>query len=85
MILNDIFTLPTSRPDLEVCTKFGTPGVFAGPIMCPAFCSVLFLSSDRSRHPPRPCCKALRFGFRLPSTSGMECTTAPRDAAAVAR
>lgn len=31
MILNDIFTLPTSRPDLEVCTKFGTPGVFAGP------------------------------------------------------
>ena len=31
MILNDIFTLPTSRPDLEVCTKFGAPGVFAGP------------------------------------------------------
>jgi hypothetical protein len=31
MILNDIFMLPTSRPDLEVCTKFGTPGVFAGP------------------------------------------------------
>ena len=25
-------------------------------------CSVLFLNSDRSRHPPRPCCKALRFG-----------------------
>ena len=22
-------------------------------------CSVLFLNSDRSRHPPRPCCKAL--------------------------
>ena len=31
MILNDIFTLPTSRPDLEACTKFGTPGAFAGP------------------------------------------------------
>ena len=24
MILNDIFMLPSSRPDLEVCTKFGT-------------------------------------------------------------
>ena len=31
MTLNDLFTLPTSRPDLEACTKFGTSGVFAGP------------------------------------------------------
>ena len=38
-------------------------------------CSVLFLNSDRSRHPPRLCYKALRVGFRLSSTSGMECTT----------
>jgi hypothetical protein len=40
------------------------------------FCSVLFLNSDRSRHPPHPCFKVLRLGFlprraRLPSTSGM--------------
>jgi hypothetical protein len=31
----------------------------------PLFC-VLFLNSDRSRHPPRPCCKALRFGSCAP-------------------
>ena len=30
------------------------------------FCSVLFLNSDRSRHPPRLCCKALRFGSCTP-------------------
>ena len=33
MILNDIFMLPSSRPDLEVCTKFGTPGaLFSYPL-----------------------------------------------------
>jgi hypothetical protein len=28
--------------------------------------SVLFLNPDRSRHPPRLCCKALRFGSCAP-------------------
>ena len=32
----------------EECTLFDSPH----------FCSVLFLNSDRSRHPPHPCCKA---------------------------
>ena len=51
------------------------------------FCSVLFLNSDRSRHPPHPCFKVLRFGLSprracLPSTSGMEANCSPRAATA---
>ena len=38
-----------------------TTGSDACPSATVLFCS---FSSDRSRHPPRLCCKALRFGFR---------------------
>ena len=42
----------------------GLYGIVAGHVNSRR--SALFLSSDRSRHPPRPCRKALRFGFGAP-------------------
>ena len=59
MMLNDIFMLPSSRPDLEVCTKFGTPGVFAGPKTC--VLRVARLELDRRFL--IPCASYLRLGL----------------------
>ena len=54
--------LPRTRPDSRVWRDF-TANYSSSRALRTKICelrSVLFLNSDRSRHPPRPCCKALR-------------------------
>ena len=60
----DVFPVTHPLAPTRACTRAGwersrTLQRSPGP-------PVLFLNSDRSRHPPRPCCKALRFGSCTP-------------------
>ena len=74
MILNDIFMLPSSRPDLEVCTKFGTPGVFAGPRGCKTKFTIFPLNTAR----PRRCVECNRAHQEYPCRHAWEATTLDR-------